>query len=245
MFDFAQKYQASVFGNFLDILPTPDMISKMLELFRDKNLLPSTFQEISPQFMGPQPRLRLSSQNNEWNINFATNRMDIEKNPTNPIENNFGSVEDFVAEANQLFDRTLNEFSRKAKRISCVTSGLLKPMGPEKMEILFNKLFSPIEFYRNTPPFEWNSRFASRVVFDITGAPEQVNAITSINRVHGHIFEPDTMVGFDRIEIGFDINTNQENQETRFDTSSLAHFYKEATLLRRNLLTELETFFNG
>lgn len=245
MFDIAQKYQASIFGNFVDILPAPEIISKVLGLFRDKNLLPGTFQEISPHSMGPQLRLRLSSQNNEWNVSFATHRMDVEKNPTELKGKNLGSVDEFVIEANLFFNRILTEFSRKANRISLATGGLLKQMAPEKMENIFSRFFTPIEFYRKTPPFEWNSRFASRVVFNFAGTSEQVNAITSISRVHGHLVEANTLVSFDRIEIGFDINTAQENQETRFDTSSLALFFDEARMLRQNILSELEALFDA
>jgi hypothetical protein len=62
MFDVIGKYQASIFGNLADIYPTPEVISKLLMLFKDKNLLPSTFQEISVHTLRPQMRLRLSSQ---------------------------------------------------------------------------------------------------------------------------------------------------------------------------------------
>jgi hypothetical protein len=84
MIDIKAKYQTNVFGNLADIAPSPEIISKLLMLFRDKNLLPSTFQEISPFSSGPQARLRLSSSNDEWNVNFASHRIDIEINSTDP-----------------------------------------------------------------------------------------------------------------------------------------------------------------
>lgn len=245
MFDIAQKYQASIFGNFADILPAPEVISKLLGLFRDKNLLPGTFQEITQQYMGPQLRLRLSSQDKEWNVNFATHRMDVEKNPTDLKGKNLGNVEEFAIEANQFFNRILTEFSRKANRVSLATSGLLKQMAPEKMDSIYSRLFTPIEFYRKIPPFEWNSRFASRVVLNIAGSSEQMNTITSISRVNGHLVEANTIVSFDRLEVGFDINSAQENQETRFDTFSLVQFYEGATNLRQNILLELEVLLNA
>lgn len=245
MFDVGQKYQASIFGNFADILPSPDVISKMLGLFRDKNLLPGTFHEISTHSVGPQLRLRLSSQNNEWNVNFATHRMDVEKNPTELQGQNLGNIDEFSAEANVFFSRILTEFNRKANRITLISSGLLRQMTPEKMEDLYNRLFKPIDFYKTIPPFEWNSRYASSVLFTISGTSEPVNAITSINRVRGRLVDSGTVISFDRIQIGFDINTIQENKETRFDNVSLEQFFVEAATLRTRILSELEVLFNA
>lgn len=245
MIDIAGKYQASIFGNLADILPSPEVISKMLKLFHDKNLLPGTFQEISPHSMGPQLRLRLSSPDNEWNVTFATHRMDVEKNPTDPKGQNLGSVEMFTNEANEFFSRILTKFKRKANRISLITSGLLREMTNDKLADIYNKLFNPIGFYQKNSPFEWNSRCAARVTFQIDDSPEHVNMITNINRVHGHFIQPNIVMDFDRIEVGFDINTIQENQETRFDIGSLNSFYLKAAKLRDKILSELEVLLDA
>lgn len=116
MFDLIGKYQASLFGNLADISPTLEVISKLLMLFKDKNLLPSTIQEISVHTPRPQTRLRLSSQNNEWNLNFATHRLDIEKNATDPKGQNLGTAEEFAEQAHELFNRILTEFKKIKKR---------------------------------------------------------------------------------------------------------------------------------
>lgn len=145
MIDIAVKYQASVFGNLSEIVPSPEIISKMLALFRDRNLLPGTFQEISDFTSGPQVRLRLSSPNNEWNIGFATYRIDIEKNPTEPKGKNLGTVESFTEEAYEFFGRILTEFKKGANRISLITSGLLKEMTDKKLHDIYHRLFKPIK----------------------------------------------------------------------------------------------------
>ncbi len=244
MFDIIGKYQASVFGNLADISPSPELISKLLMMFKDKNLLPSTFQEISVHTPQPQTRLRLSSQNNEWTLNFATHRLNIEKNATDPKGQNLGTTEEFAEQAHELFNRILTEFKKKGNRISLITSGLLKEMPQEKLADIYDKLFKPIPFYGDNPPFEWNTRSVARMTLEINGIQESINVITDINRVRGQLMQPDNILEFDRIGIGFDINTIQENQETRFSVDAFESFFSGANEIRNQILKDLEVFLD-
>ena len=244
MFDMIGKYQASLFVNLADISPTPELISKLLMLFKDKNLLPNTFQEISVHTLRPQTRLRLSSQNNEWNLNFATHRLDIEKNATDPKGQNLGTAEEFAEQAHELFNRILTEFRKKGDRISLITSGLLKEMPEEKLADIYDRLFNPIPFYGDNPPFEWNTRSVARKTLEINSIQESINVITDINRVRGQLIQPNNILEFDRIEIGFDINTIQENQETRFSVDAIESFFSGANEIRNQILKDLEVFLD-
>ena len=244
MFDLIGKYQASFFGNLADISPTPEVISNLLMLFKDKNLLPSTFQEISVHTPQPQTRLRLSSQNNEWTLNFATHRLNIEKNATDPKGQNLGTTEEFAEQAHELFNRILTEFKKKGNRISLITSGLLKEMPQEKLADIYDKLFKPIPFYGDNPPFEWNTRSVARMTLEINGIQESINVITDINRVRGELMQPDNILEFDRIGIGFDINTIQENQETRFSVDAIGSFFSGANEIRNQILKDVEVFLD-
>lgn len=244
MFDMIGKYQASIFGNLADISPSPELISKLLMLFKDKNLLPSTFQEISVHTPRSQTRLRLSSQNNEWNLNFATHRLDIEKNATDPKGQNIGTVEEFAEQAHEFFNRILTEFKKKGNRISLITSGLLKEMPEEKLADIYDRLFNPIPFYGDNPPFEWNTRSVARRTLEIKSIQESINVITDINRVRGQLMQPNNILEFNRIEIGFDINTIQENQETRFTVDAIESFFSDANEIRNQILKDLEVFLD-
>jgi len=244
MFDIIGKYQASVFGNLADISPSPELISKLLMLFKDKNLLPSTFQEISAHTPRPQTRLRLSSQNNEWNLNFATRRLDIEKNATDPKGQNVGTGEEFAEQVHEFFNRILTEFRKKGNRISLITSGLLKEMPEEKLADIYGRLFNPIPFYGDNPPFEWNTRSVARKTLEINRIQESINVITDINRVRGQLMQPNNSLEFDRIAIGFDINTIQENQETRFSVDEIESFFSGANEIRNQILKDLEVFLD-
>ncbi|MDS4060653.1 MAG: hypothetical protein RKP73_19095 [Candidatus Contendobacter sp.] len=243
MIDILAKYQASIFGNFSDIQPTPDIISKVMTLFRDKSLIPGTFQEISPAAMGPQLRLRVSSPNNEWSINFAVQRIDVEKNPIDPKGQNLGTPEVFTKESCEFFARILAEFNKKSNRVALITSGLLKEMTQERLNDIYCRLFKPIDFYQGNIPFEWNSRSVARLVLKIAEQTEQVNVITGINRIQGHMMHPGGVLNFDRIETAFDINTTQDNPETRFDMNFINNFFSKAIDLRTAILVNLEELF--
>jgi hypothetical protein len=245
MIDILGKYQVSIFGNFADIQPTTDVISKMITLFRDKNLLPGTFQEISQFAIGPQLRLRLSSPNNEWSINFATQRIDIEKNPIDPKGENLGIPENFTKESCELFDRVLAEYKKRANRVSLITSGMFKEMTKERLEDIYVKLFNPINFYNKNKPFEWNYRSVAKFPCKVGTITELFNVITSLNRVQGHMVQPNFTINFDRIEVAFDINTTQDNPETRFDMNFIKNFFSEANTLRSSILKDLEATLNG
>ena len=234
MFDILVKYQAIVFVNLQEIVPSPDVISNLLSLFRDENFVPNTFQEISKS--GAQARVRFSSLNNEWAINFGTDRIIIDKNPIDPKGNNLGRIEDFIAYACKLFNLVLNQYKKKGNRIALITSGLLKEMTNEQLNGVYKKLFNPIAFYGNNPPFEWKSRSVASILTEINGAKEELNVLTDINRVRGQIMQPTTVMDFDRIEIGFDINTKAENKETRFAMDLINSFYINSIGIRNELL---------
>jgi hypothetical protein len=261
MLDFPVKYQTSVFGNLADIEPTPEIISKILPLFSDKRLIPGTFQEIAPPSMGP--RLSMSSKDNEWTINFGSGRIDIHKNPTDPRSSNLGTIEKFAEEANELFSRIMKEFNRKANRLALISNYFLKEMPRSKMDDIYRKIFSPIEFYNNNVPFEWNSRHVAKIPLEILGSSENLNVITTMNRVRGKIMQAPLAGGtgvislindgnhnlafkeFERVEVGFDINTSAENPEPRFISDSLKPFYSKAIELRSQILSDLEDLLDG
>lgn len=233
MFDILTRYQASVFVNLGEITPAPETISKMMLLFREENLLPSTFQEISQ--LGVQTRIRLSSLNNEWAINFGTDRINIEKNPIDVKGKNLGKIEDFTEHAFKLIVRVLSEIKKKGNRLSLLTNGLLNEMSSDKLDEIYYKLFNPIPFYSDNHPFEWKSKSVARTVTEMNRLREILNVITEINRVRGKMMQPPFM-DFDRIEIGFDINTIAENSESRFDIDSINNFYSNAIILRDDIL---------
>lgn len=245
MFDVIGKYQASLFVKATDIIPSPEVISTLLDMFRDRGFLPSTFQELGPRSPAPQIRLRLSSPNNEWSINFPSNRIDIEKHPVTAKGKNVGDIEAFVEDAQNFFTRILAKFKKKGNRMAILTSGMMRDMTKEQLATVYLKLFRPIQFYQDNAPFEWNSRTVCKSNLDIEGVPEPINAITNINRVNGELIETAQVMRFDRIEINFDFNTVPENEDYRFNEVSFTDFSNGALHLRSNIIEQIRGIING
>ncbi len=235
--DVKLKYQASIFIDGSDIIPTSDKIKELLSLFSDKNLIPGTFTEISANNPTPQIRLRLSTTNNEWQINLASQRIDIIKSSTDPKGSNLGKLEQFCPEAYELGERIINKYSKKANRISMVSDFLLEEMEDKQLNGIYSRLFKAPAFYEKHTPVSWNWRTVTRKEIDLNGEKELFNVILTINRLQGDF--GGGVAPFDRIELVFDINTYQGNKNYRFDAKYIQLFYIKALGLYQNLFDEV------
>jgi len=241
-----RKYQACFFADFADVRPSVETIPPLLSLFQDRGLLPNTYQEIG--FLpsaAPQARLRLSSPDNEWVIEFETPRINIEKNAIKPFGANLGPPEEFTRNAIGFLDRILGRFPKKANRLSLVTDGLMGEMPETKLQDLYPRLLVPLDFYEQNPPLNWNSRSVARIFIDLDGNREQLNVITQVNRVHGQFVEEGNVTPYDRIQVVIDINTYQGNTDPRFQIAAVRAFYPEALKIRERLLSALKERLNG
>ncbi|HUT87226.1 MAG TPA: hypothetical protein VMX15_03985 [Candidatus Heimdallarchaeota archaeon] len=242
MIEIPRKYEAIFFGRIEDIKPSPDTIGVLLEMFRDKGLLPTTLHEIRPP--GPIVRLMMLSPDNEWAIHFLSERIIFQKNMTKPKGANMGTLEEFGKEVAEFSKRILQRFPIKGTRLALVTGGMMTEMTEESLQKVYEKLFHPVRFYVDNPPTEWRSRSVARFSLTVNGREERLNVLTDVNRVWGEFGLPDGVSPFDRIEVGFDINTFHGNVETRFDAESVADFYPKALKLRTDLLSQVEVLVN-
>lgn len=240
MFDIAQSYQASAFIDASKVQPTPETISKLLTLFSDKGFLPSTFQEISPNNPFPQTRLALSTPTGGWRINFASNRVDFEKHPTDIRGSNLGDPMPFIEDVRELSNRVFKHLNKKAKRITFLSGGMLAEMGEVQLASIYKNLFNSLPYYSDNPSFEWSQRIASNSQSKIGKKSETLNVITQISRVMGQFVTPDSVRDFSRIEIKFDINTSANNDENRFGAADFKLFLTGALKLREDLIKQIQ-----
>jgi len=240
--DVPQGYQLTFFCNTDELLPTADNISAMLDVFRDRGLLPGTIQEL--QLTGPQVRLRFSSPSEEWNVNIPTGRIDIHKNSAAPMGANLGTVDAFVADAVDLLTRVLRRFPRKGNRLSLVTVGLLPEMSDQAMAETYKRIFRPVGIYASSPAVEWDARSVVRVHEAVGLSTEAVNAIATIKRTQGQMGQASGLVPFDRIQLSFDINTYHGTTDYRFESGDLAAAYGALAALRSRILQDLKAYFD-
>ncbi|MBN1570615.1 MAG: hypothetical protein JXA73_22420 [Acidobacteria bacterium] len=239
------KYQTSFFGNLADLKPSADTIPPLLQIFREQALLPSTYQQVQlGPSLDPQVRLRLSSTRNEWIIEFDIDRITIEKNSIKPLGANMGLLEDFARTSEDYLGRILSLFPRKGTRLSLVTDGLMDQMTEEGLQEVYSRILVPLGYYHNNPPHLWNSRCIARGAIDMAQGQESINVITQVNRVQGK-FLMQGGIGFDRIQVIFDINTFQDNMQPRFDIEAVRAYNTSALQLRETILTDLRERLNG
>lgn len=245
MIEINLNYQASLFANLSDINFNSDNTIRVLNLFREYELIPTMFQELTPFHPSPILRPQFASPNNEWVVRIATQRIDVEKNPINGLAENMGSLIEFTNRASVLINLFASEFGKKGKRIALRTNGLLENMEDEQLNRIYNTIFNPLRFYLNSQPKEWNTRSVSRINYEINSRMEMVNVITSISRIQGGLVQNNAPIQFDRISADFDINSIPENDNTRFEGTDLSQFYNKAIVTRNEILSEIEGVING
>ena len=236
MIDFALKYQAVIFAPLEDITPSPDTLKYFIDEFQDKELIPSMFQEITPS--GVKNRFILKSTDDEWNIEFSLNRLDIMKVNRDIFVSKFGTKEEFIDDVLNILKVVFLKFPRKANRISFVTQYFCKSFEDEMLNKIALNLANLPETFKHFPPINWNHRYVSRILKEINGIDELMNFIGEINRVQGNLKIKSKIEEFDRIELKFDINTYQGNQDYRFNLGNFEEFYSKVVKWEDNLLNE-------
>lgn len=253
MIDMRLSYGAGIFVNAQDIDPTPETMNDLLALFRDKGLVPTIFYELRPGLGLPgqsiglpgQPRVRLANPSNEWAISFATNRIDVNKNPTDLAGSNLGDLASFSLQAMEFFERITNKFGKKANRLVLDSSSLLREMTQEQLGKVYKHLFIPPQFYQEYVPFEWIWRTASRKPITITDLEDKVNVITTLQRIRGGFTSQTNVSHFDRIQLALDINTTDLNLEYRFGLSHMKSFLEQAPKIHESLCAEILGYIDG
>ena len=248
MIDMKMKYQATIFGNFNDIEPTPDNSKKLIDLFKDKALIPGVIDEFRATAQTPIPtrhaRIRCASANWEWVIEFLSNRIQIVKRAIEAHGANLGDLDAFCSDASYLFKQITSQFKKKANRIALVTQFILQEMTDKALSQIYLKLFKAPEFYIENPPFEWDWRTASRNPIRLEELDETLNIIVTMNRSYGEFQAKGEVTPFDGIQFSLDINTVPDNQELRFSADNIASFYNQVSRLHDNLCSEITEFIN-
>lgn len=236
MIDFKLKYQSTLFMNLTDIVANQKNISELMGLFSDKGFIPTIFQEINP--IQRIDRIRLQSANNEWGINIGSQRIDIEKSPTNQKGTNLGGLSDYCKESIDFSSRLIKHLDRKSSRLASVSQYLLREMSNDQLNSCYTKLFIPTKTYLAHLPFEWDWRSASTVNKTINNSPEDLYFVSSVNRRQGEYRDQSGAKKFDRIELKFDLNTSPANVNQRFGEEEVADFLSNASMWEEELKSE-------
>lgn len=230
------KFQVVLYGTYGDILPKPDNIKYFIDSFSEKELIPTTWQEIGPN--GPVNRFSLTNSDESWLIEFGSNRIDIFHTNKDVGKTDFLDLDSFVTEARSIAEIIQGKFPKKHNRLALVTRVLLDEMTQEAHDEVYRKLNSTISVYNENSIADWNSRVVSRVPYEFDGLNETFNVISNVKRTKGNLIIESKKTEVDRIELHFDINTFQGNTDYRFELDQIDSFLKQAVTIEKELKNE-------
>lgn len=232
-------YQFAFFAPGSRLEPSPEIIADLLKAFSGTDFMPTTIQEMR---LGPiaqtRQQLHLVTKKSDWRIEFEPHRIAFTKTYVPNCE--IGTLQKFSQELDDYAARLSSVVSLNGTRLSYVTKGWLNEMEDEELEKVAEKLFTMSSFYQENTPVEWNYRTVARYETTIKDNVEIINVITDINRIQGLRQENAKDKEFSCIEIGFDINTFQNNRKGRFQLNDAGVFLQQAKTISQRLLTEIE-----
>lgn len=239
MIDINLNFQISLFGSYEDITPKPDTLKYFIDVFADKELIPTTVQELDlGNPLKPINILSLKSTDDVWSIEFGANRIDIQKINKDVNIVDMGSLKQFLDEVKHIVEVIDNKFPKKHNRLALVTRYLMKQMSQEEMSEILYKNVKTIDIFRNNDPIEWNNRVVTRIKQNIVELPETINIIAELNRIKGTLKINSQNEAVDRVELRFDINTYQGITDYRFEKNELFAFFDEAYTIENQLKSD-------
>lgn len=234
------SYQFTVYGNFQEINATPEVINKLMELFKEFKdvLIPmsiqintenSNFKNLSSsnkEFMG----LVFMNSMKTLVINFTGTRIDIRRiESKDNVENGLALFEKDVI---FILSRVFKEFKKKATRLGIVQNFVTKEVSDEKIELIFSRIFVLPKKIMKDEKRDWNFRVTNRMPFKIKEQNEVVNSVLFFGRT---LKLPPLFVDLTDNKFAFtiDFNTIPEKKDSRFDIDEIAEFYKNSTLFQK------------
>lgn len=231
------KYQFSIFGMFDDITPNTDNLQYFITSFSKYELLPTSFKEaqlslnnITEIFSSAnaKDRIKMKSSNDLWDLTFKSNRIDIIKNNIDFDGNSIGNCDQFINDVLDIVKIIDAKFQRKYNRLAFVTRYLGDKVEEGILDLVYNKVFHSIDFFKENNPYEWNNKISTTIVRKINDKNETINSLVEFKRALGELIKPDSTEKekTDRVELQIDLNTSHLNAEYRFDIQAIGDFTK-------------------
>lgn len=251
MIDFFMNYRASVFTDTIEA--SNENIAKLLTVFMDRGFLPNVYNEQTPISggagvmqapVGSYSVWELKSNDGKFVIKFGQGRIDIISMMLSP-SSGIGDIDSFIKNADECFKMIFTKYPRTFNRLALASNALLKVVPEEKLKEIYLSLVSPIGFYSDNNPVEWNIRQVAKNNININDREEVINVICSLSRSLVTINENGHISNSNRIIIDFDINTIPENVEKRFSMEQYRSFALSALACQNRILDEYKSVIDG
>lgn len=242
------NYQFSVFGDFSDITPNnSQVLIDILSLYKDKNFIPSIFQEVPVGIIQSKSSNRIMLSNADgWNMNIGNIRIDLilSKNGNTKYENM--DFELVLKDAKELLNKLLNMYQKKANRIALNTSFLFNVEDSKKFDKNYVKRGNLVKFYDEKNNVEWEERKITQIKDEKFDNQEVVNIGTALSKTSGEIIIGNKTTPFsNRIIMQLDINTAPNNATHRFDNEKINLFFDIANKYKSELEASVQEIINN
>ncbi len=202
------KNQITIFGP-VNFTVTPEHIVKALTIFQSFNMVPMPFREFDANTGRMTEKMAIRNTNG-LAIFFHENRVDIiaaRQSEKLPVDSLAYIIENII-------QKITSEIISKSNRIAVISEYFL-PDRENIHEKMFNLLYTVKD--SNTAS-DWIYRYCNRD--DLNG--HLLNKITELSRTQGELIEEDGKITyFDKVKSLIDINTDQNNQNLRFDAAGI------------------------
>ena len=242
------NYQFSVFGDFSDISPSNSQtVIDLLSLYKEKNFIPSIFQEIPAGILPVKSNNRIMLSNADgWNMNIGNVRIDLliaynEKGKYADMD-----VDSIISEAKEVLNKILDFYKKKANRIAFNTAFLCDSDDSKKISDKYVNRGSLINFYNDKHSVEWEERDISQITDNSFDEIELINIGTAITKTSGEIGIGNKFTTFNnRIIVTFDFNTTPKNTTHRFDNEKINTFFDIAKNYKNDLESNIQEILDN
>lgn len=220
------SYRLSTFGDYTQIKYTyPNIQKAMQNLGSESGFMPGEMVQQVPGNVFPEKRIVLTNQSNQDQIVIARERIDVLS--TSDKKEGFNSAESEEVYSRQVecmgavlssFKDTITAASRLALFITYIYFDIDDKTKREFRERFIKNDFLYEAEYTNDFSFSANARTKTEIV----EKPEILNVITNIDNYLVALPDGHSISGY---KIDFDINTHQDNRESRFDIAAVRDFY--------------------
>ncbi len=224
--------------------PTPEVLGELLNVFKGTSFMPTTVQEMFiREKLETRSQLHLVTVDKAWRIEFEPDKVrfvnnSISDKPADEFLQFSYNIKDYTSRLANLLDVRSNRMSYVAKR-------WLIDINDAKLQNLESKLMLLPKFHQDNPPTEWSTRSISRCEINLNDSPETINTVVDINRIKIKKVADTKAQETSAIEIGFDINTHQQNIKTRFSLNDSFCYLESLVPILSNLSDEILELINA
>lgn len=225
------RFQVALFGNFDDISPNIDVIKYFIEVFSDKGLIPSQYNELSFDIAGGAGknanRLSLTSKDSSWNIRFSQDRADFVLTNIDIGKFRMLSKADFLSDFKEIHAKINEKYPRKIKRLGFVNQYLIKGV---LIDDVSKKISNTPEILTDTPSIEFSNKVATRTKIKVPDE-ELINISGEIRWLRTNMKIENKEQIFDGLLMTIDINTLAEKTEYRIDVDKINNILAKSSTI--------------